>query len=183
MDLRETRLPGLHVVSSVRNRDHRGSFARWFCVADLASLLQERRIAQINHSVTHSAGALRGMHFQYPPAAEMKLVRCIRGAVFDVAIDLRQGSESFLRWHGETLTADSDQMLVIPEGFAHGFQALEEESELLYLHTHAYSPLLEGGVRFDDPALGIEWPLRPVELSDRDLSFAPLSDGFDGVKI
>ena len=135
---------------------------------------------QINHSRTAAVGTVRGMHFQNPPHAEMKLVRCLKGRVWDVAVDLRAGSPTFLRWHAEVLAADNARMLVVPEGCAHGFQVLEPESELLYLHTANYAPEAEGGVFCEDPRLGIAWPL-PVEgLSRRDLSFAPIATNFTG---
>ena len=121
------------------------------------------------------------MHFQYPPSAEMKMVRCLRGRVFDVAVDLRQGSATFLQWHAEELSADNNRMFIIPEGFAHGFQVLDESSELLYLHTAAYNPSAEGGLRFDDPAIGIDWPLTITDISLRDQQHPLLSDEFEGL--
>lgn len=142
-----------------------------------------RQIAQINHSRTSRVGALRGMHFQHPPHAEMKLVRCLRGSVWDVAVDLRAGSPTFLEWHAEELTPDGGQMMVIPEGFAHGFQALEPESEMLYLHTEFYEPRSEGGLRHDDPRLGIAWPLAPQDVSERDLAHPLLDNQFTGVTL
>ncbi|MGT2489673.1 dTDP-4-dehydrorhamnose 3,5-epimerase family protein [Cupriavidus basilensis] len=138
-------------------------------------------MVQANHSRTCKVGALRGLHFQSPPHAEMKLVRCIRGRVWDVVLDLRAGSPTFLQWHGEELSAANARMLVIPEGCAHGFQVLEPESELLYLHTASYAPEAEGGVRYDDPAFGIRWPSPVAEVSARDVSHPILSTGFSGI--
>jgi dTDP-4-dehydrorhamnose 3,5-epimerase len=183
MDIRESAIAGVAAVSSNRHTDARGSFARWFCQQELARVLGERQIVQINHSVTAAAGAVRGMHFQHPPAAEMKLVRCLRGAVFDVAVDLRAGSPTLLAWHGETLRAGDDTLLVIPEGCAHGFQALEPDTELLYLHTAPYEPAREGALRFDDPSLGIEWPLAVTEVSERDRSHALIGADFTGIRL
>jgi dTDP-4-dehydrorhamnose 3,5-epimerase len=173
----------LKIVQSSPHRDDRGAFIRLFCAQELESLLGHRQIAQINQSRTSSAGAVRGMHFQFPPHAEMKMVRCIRGRVWDVAVDLRASSPTFLRWHAEELAQDDAQMLVIPEGFAHGFQVLEPESELLYLHTAFYHPPSEGGLRYDDPRLAIAWPLPPQDLSPRDLSHPLLGADFSGIAL
>ncbi|MGZ5037652.1 MAG: dTDP-4-dehydrorhamnose 3,5-epimerase family protein [Usitatibacter sp.] len=176
-----TALAGLAVVETSRIGDSRGDFARLFCEDDLRSFIGERRIVQVNQSRTARPGAVRGMHFQRPPHAEMKLVRCLRGRVWDVAVDLRAGSATFLRWHAEELSGDNARMLVIPEGFAHGFQVLEAGSELLYLHTAPYAPGSEGGVRYDDPRLAIRWPLPVVDVSDRDRAFASIGPEFSGI--
>lgn len=176
-------LSGAAVVDTTPYRDNRGSFARFFCANELAELVGERRIININHSRTAKPGAVRGMHFQRPPKAEMKLIRCLKGKVWDVAVDLRKGSSTFLKWHAETLTPENARMIIIPEGFAHGFQALEADSELLYLHTAPYAPECEGGLRFDDPALGITWPLGVTELSERDGKYPLLDGGFEGISL
>lgn len=138
-------------------------------------------IAQINHSITHSVGAVSGLHYQNPPDAEMKLVRCIKGRVFDVALDMRQASPTFLKWTAVELTPESHLAFVIPEGCAHGFQVLEEDSELLYLHTAFYTPAAEGAVRFDDPRIRVDWPLEPIDLSERDLKHPHLKEDFKGI--
>ena len=179
----DTPLADLKVVQSSPHRDERGTFTRLFCARELQPLLGERQIAQINYSRTSHVGAVRGMHFQLPPHAEMKMVRCLRGRVWDVAVDLRENSPTFLQWHAQELTPDDSQMLLIPEGFAHGFQALEPESELLYLHTEFYHPPSEGGLRHDDPRLAIAWPLPPQDLSPRDLAHPLLGPDFAGVEI
>ncbi len=181
MKILDAPVADLKIVQSLPHRDDRGAFIRLFCAEELESLLGHRQIAQINLSRTSSAGAVRGMHFQFPPHAEMKMVRCIRGRVWDVAVDLRAGSPTFLQWHAQELAQDEAQMLVIPEGFAHGFQVLEPESELLYLHTASYHPPSEGGLRYDDPRLAIAWPLPPQDLSTRDLSHPLLGAGFSGI--
>lgn len=170
------------IVTSRPHQDERGSFARWFCEADLAAVIGGRRIVQINHSRTQARGAIRGLHFQHPPHAEMKLVRCLKGRVWDVAVDLRADSPTFLHWHAVELSAANGSMYVIPEGCAHGFQALEPDSELLYLHTAAYAPDAEAGVRHDDPRLGIRWPLPAADLSSRDRSHPLLDAGFAGLR-
>jgi dTDP-4-dehydrorhamnose 3,5-epimerase len=181
MKLTPTPLPGVMVVTSAPHADPRGSFARLFCDRELAGVLGERPIVQINHSRTAAVGAIRGMHFQRAPHAEMKLVRCLRGRVWDVAVDLRAASPTFLQWHAEELTPDNQRMLVIPEGCAHGFQVLAPDSELLYLHTACYMPDAEGGVRHDDPALAIRWPLPITDLSPRDRSHPLIDAAYPGV--
>lgn len=151
-------------------QDHRGLFARFFCTRELCQIFDGRQIVNVNFSQTHKAGAIRGMHFQYPPHQEMKLVRCLRGSVFDVVVDLRPESPTFLKWHGEILSAANMKMICAPEGFAHGFQTLEPDSEVLYLTTAHYVPEAEGGVRYDDPAVDIQWPLPVTEVSRKDSS-------------
>lgn len=183
MKILDTPLAGVKIAQSVPHRDARGAFTRLFCAEELQPVLGQRQIVQINHSRTSRIGAVRGMHFQHPPHAEMKMIRCLRGRVVDVAVDLRAGSATFLQWHAVELTQDDAQMLVIPEGFAHGFQVLEPDSELLYLHTAFYNPSSEGGLRHDDPRLAITWPLPPQDLSPRDLSHPLLSADFTGVAL
>ena len=138
--------------------------------------------AQVNLSVTRNRGTVRGMHFQHAPAADAKSIRCLRGRVFDVAVDLRPGSPTFLQWHGIELHEGSPRELFIPEGFAHGFQSLEDNAQLLYFHTAAWEPAHEGGVRHDDPAVGIEWPLAPVNVSGRDLQHPLIDAAFKGIR-
>ena len=183
MKILDTPVADLKVVRSLPHRDARGAFARLFCAQELQPLLGHRQIVQINQSRTSHTGAVRGMHFQRPPHAEMKMVRCLRGRVWDVAVDVRAGSPTFLRWHAQELAQDDAQMLVIPEGFAHGFQVLEPESELLYLHTAFYHQPSEGGLRHDDPRLAIAWPLPPRDLSPRDLAHPLLGADFCGVAL
>jgi len=183
MNIVDTPVPDLKIVQSVPHRDARGAFMRLFCAQELQPVLGDRQIKQINHSRTSRAGAVRGLHFQHPPHAEMKMVRCLRGRVWDVAVDLRPGSPTFLQWHAQELAQGDAQMLVLPEGFAHGFQALEPDSELLYLHTAFYHPDSEGGLRYDDSRLAITWPLPPQDLSPRDLSHPLLPANFSGVAL
>lgn len=183
MNILDTPLAGLKIVQSAPHRDARGAFMRIFCADELQSVLGDRHIVQINHSRTSHVAAVRGMHFQYPPHAEMKMVRCLRGRVWDVAVDVRAGSSTFLKWHAQELVQDDAQMIVIPEGFAHGFQALEPESQLLYLHTAFYTPSAERGLLHDDPRLSIAWPLPPQDVSPRDLSHARLDADFTGVML
>jgi dTDP-4-dehydrorhamnose 3,5-epimerase len=178
-----TVIPDLAMVETSRHSDARGHFARLYCEIELRELIGDRRIMQINHSRTAAAGVVRGLHFQHPPHAEVKLVRCLKGRVWDVAVDLRRHSSTFLRWYGEELTPCNLRMLVIPQGFAHGFQTLEPNSELLYLHTASYAPDAEGGLRYDDPALGINWPLAVTELSARDASHQLIQADFEGLDL
>lgn len=176
-------IAGLNVVETAPFVDDRGAFARFYCEKELASLIDLRRIVQINHSRTATVGAVRGLHFQCPPHAEMKLVRCLKGRVWDVAVDLRKGSETYLHWHAEELTPANGKMMVIPEGFAHGFQVLEPDSELLYLHTSLYTPEAEGALRYNDPSIGISWPLPVTDISARDLKHPLINQDFVGISL
>ncbi len=184
----ETSLHGVKLITSNASVDERGSFARWFCLPTLESVLGGQHIRQVNHSVNLRAGTVRGMHFQIPAvaelnaidkykshAAEYKLVRCIRGKVYDVVLDLRPQSETFCRYFSVELSEHSQQMLLIPPGCAHGFQALLDNSQLLYLHTQDYQPALDAGVRVDDPQFNIQWPLPIQYLSERDQAFVLFS--------
>ena len=183
MKIHGTPIAGLVLVESTSQTDERGFFTRLYCQNELGKLVGARQIVQINQSSTRTVGAVRGLHFQRDPHAEMKLVRCIKGKVWDVAVDLRAGSSTFLHWHAEELSAENAHMMVIPEGFAHGFQVLEEDSVLLYLHTASYAPSAEGGVRPMDPRLSIAWPLVPQDLSDRDLNHPLLTSEFAGLAL
>ena len=182
MKITPLKIAGAAVIHAEPRRDERGAFARWFCKQELAELLGDRQIVNINYSRTEDAGAIRGMHFQRRPALEMKLVRCTCGEVYDVIIDLREGSPTFLQWHAERLNPQAMNMLVVPEGVAHGFQAIEPGSEMLYLHTAHYSPGHEGGVRYDDPAVGVDWPISPTVVSPRDRSHPLLDASFRGLQ-
>lgn len=156
-------------------------FVRTLCMDELSHIGHRTPIVQVNHSITMETGAVRGMHYQVPPKAETKIVRCLRGRVFDVVIDVRQGSPTWLQWFGAELSATNMQMMYVPEGCAHGFQVLEPASELLYCHTAAYSPEHEHAVRFDDPSVNIEWPLPVSDVSARDRSHPLLTADFCGV--
>lgn len=183
MKLVPTPIAGVFVAETKAFQDNRGAFARLFCETELAGAIGERRIEQINHSLTSAVGAIRGLHFQQAPHAEMKMVRCLKGRVWDVALDLRKGSPTFLQWHAQELSAANALMLVIPEGCAHGFQVLEPNSELLYLHTASYTPSAEGGVRFNDPALSVPWPLPAVDVSERDQNHPLIHKNFQGITV
>jgi dTDP-4-dehydrorhamnose 3,5-epimerase len=162
------RLPGCHVVEGGTVADARGRFARWFCADEFASAAPGFHIAQVNWSRTHAAGTVRGMHRQRAPHAEAKLIRCLRGRVYDVAVDLREDSPTYLQWQAVELAEGDGRAVLLAAGIAHGFQALTDDAELLYCHDAAYAPGAEAGVRHDDPRLGIAWPLPVVAVSDKD---------------
>ena len=183
MNIIDTPLQGVKVIESDKFVDERGEFSRFYCQERLSRLLSGKGIAQINFSKTFKKGAIRGLHFQKPPAMESKLIRCLKGKVFDVAVDLRSWSPTFLHYHAEIISSENAKMILIPEGFAHGFQVLEENSELLYLHSEFYQPKFECGLLFDDPSLGINWPLTCTEISTRDLSHRVIDLSFGGVKL
>lgn len=181
MKVNTTEINGVSLIELSSFQDERGSFTRWYCEEVLKDILGGRKVVQANHSTTSSVGAIRGLHFQHPPYAETKLIRCIRGAVFDVVVDLRTNSETYLQVFSVELREGDDRLLKVPEGCAHGFQVLECDSELLYLHTQPYAPAFEGGLRYNDPAVAIEWPLAVVDVSDRDLNHPLIDDQFSGV--
>lgn len=172
----ELPLDGLKRLERQRIGDNRGFLSRLFCMEELYSAGWIKPIVQINHTCTASRGTVRGMHFQNQPGSEMKIVICIKGEVYDVAVDLRSGSETFLNWHGEILSADNCRALLIPEGFAHGFQTLTHDVELIYLHSAAYDPVTESGVNPFDPSLSIGWPLAVELISDRDKNLPLIDD-------
>jgi len=176
-------LEGLKLIERQRIGDSRGFLSRLFCAEELAAAGWVKPIVQINHTHTSLLGTVRGMHFQRPPHAEMKLVNCIRGEVWDVAVDLRTDSPTLLHWHAERLSADNGRALLIPEGFAHGFQALTDDVELLYCHSAAYNSSADAGLNPLDARLAITWPLAISELSARDAAHPLIETGFEGVRL
>jgi dTDP-4-dehydrorhamnose 3,5-epimerase len=178
-----TPIAGLMTVRRSRIEDHRGFLSRLYDVDTFAAAGIQKPIAQINHTLTRRRAAVRGMHFQWPPHAEAKLVACLHGEIFDVAVDLRRKSPTFLQWHGEVLSEENQRSLLIPEGFAHGFQTLTGDCELVYLHTALYQQAAEGGLSPIDPRLSIAWPLEIAEMSDRDRGHPALTAGFDGIAL
>lgn len=182
-DIQTTPLAGLNVLTRKPVGDSRGWFERMFCIDELYDVLGSRNVVQINRTLTQKKGSVRGMHFQHAPSAEMKIVSCLRGDVFDVAVDLRPRSATFLRWHAELLSADNRKTLAIPEGFAHGFQTLTDDCEMFYLHTAAYDSAAEGGLNPKDPSLAIHWPLPISELSARDAGHSMIVGDFSGVRL
>jgi dTDP-4-dehydrorhamnose 3,5-epimerase len=168
MIYRSTPLAGAFVIELEKRGDDRGFFARVFCREEFAARGLSNRFVQINDSLSARRGTLRGMHYQLPPNAETKLVRCIRGALWDCILDLRPGSPSFGQWYGEELSAENRRMMYVPKGFGHGFVTLSDDTEAFYLVDEPYAPDRERGVRWNDPAFGIRWPLEPTVLSERD---------------
>lgn len=183
LTLKALPLSGLRLVERSSVTDGRGALTRLFCAQELAQAGWRQPVAQINHSWTAKGGTVRGMHYQRSPHAEMKLVTCLRGAVWDVAVDLRAGSATFLQWHAEELSAINHRAMLIPEGFAHGFQTLADDCELIYLHSMAYVPDAEAGLNSRDPRLSIGWPLALTELSTKDAQYPYLDDKFSGVTL
>ena len=183
MKIIDTILEGVKVIEPTILKDERGEFSRIFCDNELEEIVGKKKIIQINRSKTRKIGAIRGMHYQNAPHSEIKIVRCLGGKVFDVAVDLRKNSPTFLKWFGIELSPLKNIALVIPEGCAHGFQVLEGDSELLYFHTAPYKPSSEAAVRFDDPLVNVDWPLPPNEISQRDLSHPYLNQFFQGVSL
>ncbi len=169
----ETRLKGIYIIDMEPIRDERGFFARSFCQNDFTEHGLKVNVAQCNVSFNKKKGTLRGMHFQLPPKAEAKLVRCTRGKIYDVVIDLRPGSPTYCQWEAVELSADNYRALYIPEEFAHGFQTLEDNSEVFYQMFEFYAPEYASGVRWDDPAFGINWPLPGPIISERDQLYPP----------
>lgn len=176
-----TPLVGLMVVRRSRMEDARGFLSRLFCKDELAAAGFEDPIVQINQTLTRAAGAIRGMHFQHPPHAEDKFVSCLHGEILDVAADLRAGSPTFLQWHAERLSGDNGTSLFIPKGFAHGFQTLTGDCELLYLHTASYQREAEGALNPLDPRLAIPWPLPITDMSERDRGHPLIDTDFTGI--
>lgn len=172
----ETELAGAFVVELEPHRDDRGYFARTYCAEEFAAHGLEPTVAQCNTSWNARAGTLRGLHFQRPPAAEVKLVRCVRGAIVDVIVDLRPDSPTYLGHVGVELSADNGRALYVPELFAHGYQTLVDDTEVAYQVSAPYAPGHEGGLRPDDPRLGIDWPLPVSVITDKDRSW-PLLTG------
>jgi len=181
MNFIPTRLTGSYIIELAPFTDERGWFARYFCKKEFEAIGHTKEWVQCNHSFTAATGTIRGMHYQLEPFREIKMVRCIAGAVYDVIIDLRKDSPTFLQWHGEKLSAANKKMLYIPEGFAHGFQTLTSNCELLYHHSAYYEPGYEAGIRYNDPHLQIKWILDAAILSERDKEHPLIDTNFKGL--
>jgi dTDP-4-dehydrorhamnose 3,5-epimerase len=179
----ETPLQGAYVVEPEPFRDERGFFARTFCKQEFARIDHTREFVQFNHSMTYLKGTLRGMHYQVPPSAEIKLIRCIRGKVFDVIIDIRKNSKTFLTYFSVILSEDNMKMVYVPEGFAHGFQTLEDNSQMIYHHTEFYTPRNERGLNYKDPAMAIKWPLDPINVTTKDQEYPVIDTNFKGIEL
>lgn len=183
MKFKPTPLAGAHLIDLEKRGDDRGFFARFFCTDEFAQQGLSSKFVQINNSLTGKKGTLRGMHYQLPPAAEVKVVRCIRGALYDVILDLRPHSPTFGKSFGAELSAENRTMMYVPEGFAHGFLTLEPDTEALYLVTAPYAPAAERGVRFNDPKFGIQWPATPLEMSDKDRQWPDYDPEYHGAAL
>jgi len=171
MKFQETRLNGAFIIDLDELRDDRGFFARAWCENEFAEHGLNTALKQANMSSNRSKGTLRGLHYQVAPHEETKLVRCTQGALYDVIVDLRPDSPTHLQWIGVELTAANHRMLYVPEGFAHAFQTLEDDTEAFYQVSEFYTPGAEGGLRYDDPAIGVEWPLQVTAISEKDASW------------
>jgi dTDP-4-dehydrorhamnose 3,5-epimerase len=183
LDIQKTEIPGLLLITPRRFGDERGFFSESWNRKVLAGHGVDIDFVQDNHSLSKTVGTVRGLHFQTPPHAQAKLVRCGRGRLFDVAVDARKGSPTFGKWFGVELSFDNGKQLLIPEGFLHGFMTLEPDTEIIYKCSDYYAPDCDGGVRFDDPDIGIDWPLKNIDFTvsakDRDApSFADFNNPF-----
>jgi len=167
-----TELDGAYIIDLERREDSRGFFARTWCQHEFEGQGLVARIAQVNTSYNKHTGTVRGMHFQHAPYMETKLVRAVRGAIYDVIVDLRPVSPTFKRWIGVELTADNRRALFVPEGFGHGFQTLADDTDVMYQVSEFYTPGAEGGLRYNDPAFDIQWPLPVSVISDKDATWA-----------
>jgi dTDP-4-dehydrorhamnose 3,5-epimerase len=174
---------GAYIIEMEPFLDERGFFVRTFCQEEFAEIGFKKQIVQINHSLTRQKGTIRGLHYQLPPASETKIIRCIQGAVFDVMVDIRANSPTFMQWYGIELSKDNMRMGYIPEGFAHGFQTLTNDAEMIYYHTEFYNPEHERGLRPDDPALMIKWPLPMSAISPKDDSYSFIGRNFKGIAL
>jgi dTDP-4-dehydrorhamnose 3,5-epimerase len=181
MTFTPTPLPNSFIIDISLLKDSRGWFARTYCKNEFKQIGFSKEWLQLNHSFTLQKGTVRGMHYQLFPHQEIKLVRCIAGAVYDVIIDLRKGSSTFLQWFALELSAENKKMLYIPEGFAHGFQTLTDGCELIYHHSEVYTPSAEVGIRYNDPMININWPLEITEISERDANHSLLDNNFKGI--
>ena len=178
MFFNKTPLPGLYEIELEKREDDRGFFARFFDLKEYEELGLECKIVQINNSFTKDKYTLRGLHYQLPPKSEVRIVRCLKGEVFDMSLDLRPNSPTFGKWHAANLTSENRKMVYIPKGFAHGFMTLKDNTEFLYLVTEFYSPENERVIRWDDPKFAIKWPAKPIYLSDKDSKQADFDADF-----
>jgi dTDP-4-dehydrorhamnose 3,5-epimerase len=176
MNLKETPLKDSYIIEIEPHTDNRGFFERLFCKKEFLTIGFSKEIVQINHSFSKKKGTVRGLHYQIPPFTETRIIKCIKGSVFDVAVDLRKNSPTFLKCFGLELTEENNLMFFIPEGFAHGFQTLKSNTGLLYFHTGYYNPGSEAGINHADPLLDLEFPLKVTEISVRDKNHSFLTD-------
>jgi len=180
-DLEDTPITDLKIVQRKPISDNRGFLSRLYCQDDFKLMGLNKHIRQINQTLTKKKGAVRGLHYQLYPFAEAKLVSCVKGEIFDVAVDLRKDSPTYLKWHAEVLSENNQKSFLIPEGFAHGFQTLTDDCELIYLHTAPYSKEHEKGLNYADKKIDINWPLKISEISDKDQTHPMIKDDFEGI--
>jgi dTDP-4-dehydrorhamnose 3,5-epimerase len=183
MKFMETPLKGAYLIDIEKHGDDRGFFSRLFCQHEFQEIGLSTEFKQVNNSLSSLKGTLRGMHYQLMPSAEVKLVRCISGTLFDVILDLRQDSPNYGQSFGEILNAENRRMMYVPRGFAHGFMTLTDNTEVLYFSSEFYNPELERGVRYDDPKFNIEWPIQPTEVSEKDLNWKDYDSEWQGVNM
>jgi len=183
MLFQETPLQDAYLIELERKGDDRGFFARFFCEKEFASAGLTTGFAQVNNSLSAKKGTLRGMHYQLQPSAEVKVVRCIKGALWDCIADLRPDSPTFGKWFGAELNEDNRAMMYVPRGFAHAILTLSDNTEALYLVSDFYNPQTERGLRYNDPWLNIEWPIDPVEISAKDAAWPDFDRDFHGVDL
>lgn len=183
LTFKNTKINSLKIIIRDRFENNVGSFERLFCEDQFKNFGLNKKIVQINKTNTKVKGSVRGLHYQIPPFSENKIISCIKGKVFDVAIDIRKNSDTFLKWHGEVLSEDNQTSIFIPEGFAHGFQALTDDCEMVYFHSAYYNFPSERGILYNDKRINIDWPLEIKNLSEKDINLLPVTKDFKGIKI
>lgn len=179
----ETKIPKLKIGKRFKFENNVGTFERLYCKNEFQNINFSEEIVQINKNFTKNSGTFRGFHFQFPPFAEEKIITCLKGSVFDVAVDIRKDSSTFLQWHSEVLSESNNTCMYIPKGFAHGFLTLEDNCEILYFHSEFYSPQNESGILYNDPMIDIKWPRQIKYLSERDKEHEYLKESFKGIEI
>ena len=182
MEFKKTSFEDVYVINFSRNEDNRGTFTRMYCKQEFEKIGFDKEFVQINFSSNLAKGTLRGLHYQKMPYTESKLIRCIQGKIFDVVVDIRKDSKTFLKYFGVELSKEKMNAIFIPEGFAHGYQTLEDNSSLIYHHSQYYMPESDGGIRYNDPFLNIEWPLPAINLSDKDKAYHLIDNTFKPIK-
>ena len=180
MNIKELPIEGALLINSTPHKDNRGRFSRIYCNDELTSFMGGKNIVQVNLSENFVKGSIRGMHYQKKPKQEIKFIKCLKGSVFDVMIDLRNDSVTFLQWFGVELNESDNNTLLVPEGCAHGFQVLEQNSNLLYFHSEFYDPSFENGILYNDPSIQVKWPLPISLISKKDLTYDSIGNNFQG---
>lgn len=183
MKFKKAHIEGISVIELEPFKDDRGLFSRILCREEFGNAGLEADFVQVNHSVTHKKGTIRGLHYQMPPHQEIKVIKCVTGQLVDVVVDLRRDSVTFLQHFKIELSESNDRMLYIPAGFAHGFQTLADNTSMIYFHSNYYHPPAERGLRYDDPRLAIEWPLEVTVISSKDRNLAKLPPEFEGLEL